>query len=228
MKDVGNTNDPYYSHRIRWDNTSHLKRLFTADFRAQMQSEDALFGELDNYLEPDRAAWHPLCRAQYLEMALFMSCYLLNSQGDRMLMANSVEGRVPFLDHRLVELGARIPPKYKIRALNEKYILKQTFADILPPEIARRPKTPYRAPISPCFGPGSANLAVELLTDDALKRSGFVEPSSVARLRAKTAEGAVGASERDEMALATVTSLQLLNHHFVTDFQPDGRRSAAS
>ena len=69
---------------------------------------------------PTARRWHPLCRAQYLEMTLFMSCYLLNSQGDRMMMGHSVEGRVPFLDHRLIELAARIPPKFKLRGLDRE------------------------------------------------------------------------------------------------------------
>ena len=145
------TADPYYSHRLRWENTGHIKRFFSAEFRRQMQSEDELFAELEGYLEPNRSGWHPLCRAQYLEMTLFMPGYLLSSQGDRMMMARSVEGRVPFLDHRVVELGARIPPKFKLRVTREKFVLKQAFADMLPENIVNRPKLPYRAPIAACF-----------------------------------------------------------------------------
>ncbi|MGH8177356.1 MAG: asparagine synthase (glutamine-hydrolyzing), partial [Steroidobacter sp.] len=142
-KGLENTSDPYYSHRIRWQNTGQMNRFFAPDLRAQMQSEEAMMGELESYLDPARASWHPLCRAQYLEMTLFMSCYLLSSQGDRMMMGHSVEGRVPFLDHRLIELAARIPPKFKMRGLNEKYILKQSFADVLPAAVTNRPKQPY-------------------------------------------------------------------------------------
>lgn len=215
-----NTADPYYSHRRRWSNGAQMKRVFSPDFRAQMPGEEAMFAELDAYLDPGRERWHPLARAQYLEMALFMSCYLLNSQGDRMMMGRSVEGRVPFLDHRLIELAARIPPRHKLRGLDEKYILKQAFADLLPPAIASRPKQPYRAPISASLTQGS--LAGRLLERDALQRSGFVHMPAVEKLLQKAGASNGAHSERDEMALATIASLQLLNHQFVDRFTQPG------
>ena len=61
-----------------------------------------------------------------------MSGYLLSSQGDRMAMANSVELRVPYLDHRIIEYMATVPSRFKIRGLNEKYLLKKVFNDLLP------------------------------------------------------------------------------------------------
>lgn len=226
-RDLENTNDPYYSHRIRWGNTAQMKRLFAPEFRAQMQDDDELMAELDAYLDPGREKWHPLCRAQYLELTLFMSCYLLNSQGDRMMMGRSVEGRVPFLDHRLIELAAAIPPKFKIRSLEEKSILKRAYADILPPTIANRPKKPYRAPIAACFLAENDNLGAELLRQNALEEFGFVNVAAFGKLiqKARTATGAL--SERDEMAVATVASLQLLQQQYVIDFQPSRDRAAA-
>jgi asparagine synthase (glutamine-hydrolysing) len=213
------TDDPYYSHRIRWNNTAQMKRLFAPEFRAQLQSDEGLMAELDAYLDPGREKWHPMCRAQYLEMTLFMSCYLLNSQGDRMMMGHSVEGRVPFLDHRLIELAAAIPPKFKIRSLEEKYVLKRAFADVLPPVIANRPKKPFRAPIANCFLPGANNLGAELMTHQELKRNGFANADAFGKLMQKASSSGGALSERDEMALATMASLQLLQHHFVTNFQ---------
>jgi asparagine synthase (glutamine-hydrolysing) len=222
-----NTSDPYYSHRIRWQNTSQMKRFFAPDVRSAMQSEEALVADLESYLDPDRARWHPLCRAQYLELSLFMSCYLLSSQGDRMMMGHSVEGRVPFLDHRLIELAARIPPKFKLRGLQEKYILKQSFTDILPPAVSNRPKQPYRAPISACFFRGADNLASQLLAADSLRESGLSDVPAVEKLLQKAAAERGGFSERDEMALASVVSLQLLHHLFVANFNPVTSREAA-
>jgi asparagine synthase (glutamine-hydrolysing) len=212
------TSDPYYSHRRRWQNTSQIKRVFSPDFRASMQSDEAMMAELEAYLDPGRERWHPLCRAQYLEMSLFMSGYLLSSQGDRVMMGHSVEGRVPFLDHRVIELAARIPPKFKVHVLEEKYLLKRTFEDILPPAITARPKHPYRSPIAESLGGASEHLAASLLRPQALRRSGFANPDAMARLMAKAAPNGSGVSERDEMALATVASLQLLNHLFVENF----------
>ena len=221
-----NVDDPFYSHRIRWNNSAQMKRLFAPDFRAQLQRDDELFEELDAYLDPDRDRWHPLCRAQYLEMALFMSCYLLNSQGDRVMMGHSVEGRVPFLDHRLIEVAAAIPPKHKIRSLEEKYVLKRAFADVVPPAIADRPKKPFRAPIAACFSPGQANLGAELMKHDALTKNGFANADAFGKLLNKAANGSL--SERDDMAVATMASLQLLHHHFVENFTPSRGRVETS
>jgi len=213
-RDLTATDDPFYAHRRRWDNGAHLLRYFTPDLRAQMQDEAAMLDELDTYLGPERLHWHPLARAQHTEMALFMSNYLLNSQGDRMTMGHSVEGRVPFLDHRLIEFASRIPPRLKIRGLDEKWILRSTFADLLPADIAQRPKQPYRAPISASFGAGQRNLARELMAPGPLARTGYVQPGAFARLAARMDAG-VAMGERDEMAVAIVASLQLLHHHFV-------------
>jgi asparagine synthase (glutamine-hydrolysing) len=212
--------DPYYSHRIRWKNTSQMKRLFSADFRAQLQSDEELMADLDAYLDPGRDRWHPLCRAQYLEMTLFMSCYLLNSQGDRMMMGHSVEGRVPFLDHRLIELAAAIPPKYKIRSLEEKYILKRAFSDLLPASIANRPKKPFRAPIGHCFLSQKDNLGARLMQHDELKKNGFANAEAFGKLLRKAETSGGSLSERDDMAVATMASLQLLQHQFVENFKP--------
>jgi asparagine synthase (glutamine-hydrolysing) len=216
-KGLTDTGDPFYSHRIRWSNMEPMKRLFARDLQAQMQTDEELFADLDRYLEPERAQWHPLCRAQHLEMALFMSGYLLSSQGDRMAMGRSVEGRVPFLDHRLIELAARIPPKHKIRGLDEKHILKQAFADMLPASIATRPKQPYRAPIAASLSAQQDNLGVRLLEKSELERAGLADVAAVQKLLAKCAAGAA-LGEREEMGLALVTSLQLVHHSFVDSF----------
>ncbi len=215
-----NTADPYYSHRTRWNNSAQMKRLFAPEFKAQMQTDESLMADLDAYLDPGREKWHPLCRAQYLEMTMFMSCYLLNSQGDRMMMGHSVEGRVPFLDHHLIELAARIPPKYKIRSLEEKYVLKRAFADLLPPDIASRAKQPYRAPIAACFIPGMDNLGAELMQQGPLKENGFANVAAFGRLMQKAGSTGLVFGERDEMAVATMASLQLLQHQFITNFRP--------
>ncbi len=211
-KGLENTSDPYYSHRIRWHNTSQMKALFAAPIREAMQSDEEMLSELEAYLGPGRARWHPLCRAQYLELSLFLPNYLLSSQGDRMMMANSVEGRVPFLDHRVIELAARIPPKFKLRGMNEKYILKRAFADLLPAAIGTRPKQPYRAPIAGCLA-GRENLAARLLQDHELEKTGLVAGPAARKLLQRAESGALG--EREEMGLATIASLQLLHHHFV-------------
>jgi asparagine synthase (glutamine-hydrolysing) len=215
-KGLERVDDPYYSHRIRWDNGAHLRRVFHADLRAQMPAESEVFEDLGSYLDRDRDRWHPLCRAQYLEFTLFMSGYLLSAQGDRTMMSRSIEGRVPFLDHHVIEAGALIPPKFKIRGLNEKHVLKRAFADLLPAEIAARPKMPYRAPIAACFRSPEQNLAARLIEPSSIARTGMLDAAVVDKLFGK-ARSSTGVSEREDMSIALAVSTQLFHHHFLDD-----------
>ncbi|MDY6874849.1 MAG: asparagine synthase (glutamine-hydrolyzing) [Chloroflexota bacterium] len=145
-----------YSHHLRWQNTARLKRFFSADLKSALTGYDPI-AELERGLDGAFTRWSPLAQAQYLEISIFMSEYLLSSQGDRMLAANSVEGRFPFLDHRVIEFCNQIPPYLKLRGLQEKYILKKSMEGLLPAEVCSRPKRPYRAPISPGFFPSAAS-----------------------------------------------------------------------
>jgi asparagine synthase (glutamine-hydrolysing) len=117
----------------------------------------------------------------------------------------------------LIELAARIPPKHKIRGFDEKHILKKAFADMLPPAIATRPKQPYRAPIAASLKAGQNNLGVQLLEKRELERAGLTDVAAVEKLLAKCASG-TALGEREEMGLALITSLQLVNHSFVGNF----------
>src|SRR5450756_2592721 len=92
--------------------------------------------------------WSDLAKSQYLEATIFMSSYLLSSQGDRMAMGNSVEGRYPFLDYRVMEFTNNLPDSFKLNCLNEKFILKKLSKGKIPSSITNRPKQAYRAPIA--------------------------------------------------------------------------------
>lgn len=118
--------DPFFSHMPRWDLTSRLKMFFSEDVRSELAGHDAVT-ELLNQLPVSYFHWDPFCRAQYLETRYLLPGYILSSQGDRVALAHSVEARHPFLDYRLVEFAATLPPRLKMQALNEKYILKRAF-----------------------------------------------------------------------------------------------------
>src|ERR1035437_9360312 len=137
---------PFFSHLIRWNNTARIKRFFSENITTSMQDYDTLL-ELKDNLPEKFNKWDALSKAQYLEMKIFMSDYLLSSQGDRVAMAHSLEIRMPYLDYRLIEFMGKVPSYLKIRGLNEKFILKKIYKDILPQSILNRPKHPYRAPI---------------------------------------------------------------------------------
>ncbi len=108
--------------------------------------------------------WDLLSRAQWLESKMFLSGYLLSSQGDRVSMAHSVEGRYPFLDHRVLEFCLGLRSQDKLKGLNEKYILKKLMNGHLPESVVNRSKQAYRAPVAsgltfgedPWLSPGDA------------------------------------------------------------------------
>src|SRR5689334_11541371 len=107
--------------------------------------------ELKRLLPANFSSWAGLNRDQYIEAQTLLFGYLLCSQGDRVAMANSIEGRVPFLDHRVIEFANKLPPQYKLRGLTEKAILRRSVRDLLPPKVLNRVKQPYRAPDSASF-----------------------------------------------------------------------------
>ena len=131
-------------------------------------------------------------------------------------MGHSVEGRFPYLDHRVVEFANTIPPQYKIKVLNEKYILKKTYADLVPDSIVNRDKQPYRAPISQCFIPDNGSAASAMLREEKIKQYDYFDPKAVNRLIAKVERsGGKQMAARDDMALVGIVSTQLLHQQFV-------------
>jgi asparagine synthase (glutamine-hydrolysing) len=211
---LGALDDPLYSHLPRVRTTVAAKGLFSGDLTAALRDYDAL-ADLRDSLPPEFARWHPLSQAQYLETAHLLPGYILSSQGDRVAMAHAVEGRFPFLDHRLVELGARIPPSLKLRGLREKHILRASAERLLPDGILNRTKQPYRAPDSQCFiGPDSPDYVTCRLSPADLAATGYFDPRPVARLVAKCRNGKF-IGFRDNMAFVGVLSTQLWHREFV-------------
>ncbi len=208
------TERPGYSHWLRWQSTARLRSFLSPAFQVpNYEPVDELLANLNGAL----SGWGPLAQAQFLEVTTFMSAYLLSSQGDRMMSANAVEGRFPFLDHRVVEFAATLPPQLKLRVLREKHLLRESARGFLPPAIIERRKQPYRAPIHQALLDGSHAYVAELLSPDGLRAGGVVAPDVVARLLQKR-ERLGRLSEFEEMAVVGVLSTQLLWRRFVADF----------
>jgi asparagine synthase (glutamine-hydrolysing) len=207
--------DPALSHRPRWDSTAALKGMLTADLRAEIARAGA--PDVLATMPADSARWDPLARAQWLEMTTLLPGYILSSQGDRMLMAHSVEGRFPFLDPGVVELAAALPAWHKLCGLDEKHVLKRAFADLVPDEIVHRPKQPYRAPDAAAFfGPDQPDWVREVTSERALEEAGVFDPALVSGLVAKC-ERSAGRTlgNTDNMRALAVLSTQLLHDGFV-------------
>jgi len=210
IDDPGNS---FFSHIVRWTNNIKLKNFFSEDFKSQIGDYNCN-DELKSLLPEDFDNWNYVYKAQYLEIITFMSGYLLSSQGDRMAMANSVELRVPYLDHRIIEYMATVPSEFKIRGLNEKYLLKKVFKGLLPKEIVYRPKNPYRAPIRNSFLNNKFLDIKSILSEKVIEDTGVFNPAKV-KLLIQKAERSQSLSELDNMAIAGIISTQLLHHHFV-------------
>ncbi len=209
-----------YSHALRWRNTRRSRRFFSKEFRNTIDSQTGGLLPMEALTYPDDfQKWDHLQRAQYLELTIFMSQYLLSSQGDRMGMAHSVEGRFPFLDHRVVEFCNQLPPKLKLRGLTEKYLLKKLGQELLPDEIWHRPKRPYRAPIHRgFFNEDNQDYVHELLSPEVVSRIGLFNPNAVSQLVQKVKQGG-RLSETDDMALVGVLSTLLVHEQFVSAFR---------
>jgi asparagine synthase (glutamine-hydrolysing) len=216
-RDLDKGDDPLFSHFLRWENTSRLKVFFSSELKAAIGPYSG-YEQVRQSLPKAYEQADDLSKAQYLEMAVFLSNYLLSSQGDRVAMAHSVEIRVPFLDFRLIDYMGRVPAKWKLLGLNEKHILKTCFEGILPDEIIHRPKNPYRAPIKQSLlNRRSADYTRDVLSDSSLTKAGMFDADRVARLLRKV-RATESPSEIDSMALVGLFSAQVIYHQFVDDF----------
>lgn len=209
---------PYYSHAIRWKNTARCRRFFSAAFTDALSHE--LRGAGHAVALPDEfMRWGLLERSQFLEIEVFLSQYLLSSQGDRPAMAHAVEGRYPFLDYRVVEFCNRLPSNLKLRGLEEKYLLKRLGREFLPAEISSRRKRPYRAPIHRSFfNDQTPDYVRDVLSLAKITEAGLFNPSAVSQLVQRVDAGQ-RLGETDDMALAGIISSQLVFSQFVTGFQ---------
>ena len=204
---------PGFAHRTRWRSTAALQRLFAPALRARL-GEGEVEGRLLAGLPPEFRGWTPLAQDQYLEVRTLLSPYLLSSQGDRMLMAHSVEGRFPFLDPNVVALANALPDSYKLRVLDEKHILKRAARGLVPDAVLRRSKQPYRAPDALSFMAAKPPEWIEdVLAREALLEAGIFDPEPVESLwrKCRSQRADRQFSNADNMALVGVLSTQLLH-----------------
>ncbi len=175
---------------IYFDNFSVFSRqrqrnLFTAETRARMGESDpyrtslALMGETDAVTMLDQL------------LSADMKTYLheLLMKQDQMSMAASIESRVPFLDHKLVEFAARLPERMKLRGLTTKYILRQAMADKIPAEILTRKKMGFPVPVGAWLRGEFRHLVDEYVLGARASERGIFEPDFVRTLVARHQAG---------------------------------------
>jgi len=135
-------------------------------------------------------------------------------------MAFGVEGRFPFLDHRLYEFAARLPVRSKLRGLEEKSILRRWAKRVVPPAVLARHKQPYRAPdATSFFGPAAPAWVEELLAPAAVQDAGYFAPPAVSGL-VKRCRAGQAAGVRENQTLVAVLSTQLWHQAFLEARRP--------
>lgn len=221
--------EEFHSHAPRWNMTSMGKGFFSADLQKRLfdvtppeERVARFFGPMKQGVKLDF-----LTLAQEIEIRTLLPGYILSSQGDRMLMAHSVEGRFPFLDHRVVEFCMMIPPNLRMKGLKEKYILRKCLSDLLPKEIRDMVKQPYRAPDAKCFlEKGNGDLAEELLSPAKIAAKGYFDPRQVEKLVKKCWRSpAIGF--KDNMAFIGILSTQILDDLFIKGLSSRGEMEAS-
>jgi asparagine synthase (glutamine-hydrolysing) len=204
---------PVFAHVPRWTTSQRALGLLSPELRAEIGTFDPL-DAFEATLPAEIARWSPLARDQYVEAKSLLSGYLLSSQGDRVAMANSIEGRVPYLDHRVIEFANRLPPSWKIRGMTEKWLLRRALRDLLPDDILQRTKQPYRAPDSASFFFDGEPLdyVADLMSEASLREAGYFDAAAVGRLFDKCRAGrATGFA--DNQAFVGVLSTMLVHRN---------------
>jgi asparagine synthase (glutamine-hydrolysing) len=221
---VDDLENPFFSHLPRWRLGSQLKRFLDESYAEADRSGDS-HADLSESLPSAFGQWHSFAQAQFLESTVLLPGYILSSQGDRMAMAHGIEGRFPFLDHRLAEFAGRIPPRWKMKGLCEKYLLKRAAGKLVPDEIVQRPKQPYRAPEAVAFfgtpeHPLRNAYAEDMLSSAQIESDGIFRAKAVERLVHKARSGrAIGA--KDNMALVGILSTQILVDRMIRNFRTE-------
>jgi asparagine synthase (glutamine-hydrolysing) len=220
---LGDIENPLYSHILRWNNSNHIKKHLSDDLKVHLKD----FSPIDKVLEKlpsNFGTWDSLAKSQWLETEIFMSGYLLSSQGDRMGMANSIEGRYPFLDYRVIEFCASLPADYKLHGLNEKHLLKRLLKGKIPENILNRSKQAYRAPIRSVFlSNDSPEYVKYLLSKEQTKKVGVFNYDSLSNIFSKIIKSGTS-SEVENMLLTSVISTHLLYHQFIEKRHDEFRR----
>jgi asparagine synthase (glutamine-hydrolysing) len=158
----------------------------------------------------DRDKWHPFAQLQYVDLTTRL-CDFITAGLDCATMAHSVEARVPFLDHELVELCAYIPPSLKMRWLKEKHILRQAMEKDLPAVVVAKKKRGLAAPARLWLRETLPDFAVEMFSERSLREKGYFNPAVVRRVLARHRSGQADCTR----ILMTILTTQIWDELFM-------------
>lgn len=211
---LDSVNNDLASLNIRIHNNQILQNYFNKESGVSFD-KDLLLKEMDPYFPNNFDSFSILQKNQFMEMKTLLPGYLLSSQGDRMSLANSIEGRYPFLDHRVVDMLFGMNENFKLNGFNQKYILKKSYEKNIPGSIINRPKRPYMAPdLKSFFVNGKlTDNASFFLSEDLLNSYGTFNPKWVHRFISKYKDGINGnIGYRDNMIITFILTAQIANY----------------
>jgi asparagine synthase (glutamine-hydrolysing) len=212
-------NYPYPALR-KWHFSKPIRFLQSRPAGRTTQGQDVL-GLVARSMNPDRLKGiDPLSATQYFLFKTDLPHLLLNWLGDREEMAHSIEGRVPFLDHHLVEFGTRLPASLKLRGELEKYVLRRSMESRLPPVMKQVSKRMFLAPTLNTLNFFDNEAFQPLISRRRLEEAGVFSPNAVAFLKLMSRMSRKGSAKYKhyEGALTYVISVQILHEMFIRDF----------
>jgi asparagine synthase (glutamine-hydrolysing) len=164
-----------------------------------------------------------LDRLQYVDAALYLPADIL-VKVDRMAMAHSLEGRVPFLDRSMMELARRIPPRLRLKGLTTKYLLKQAMAERLPASVLHGKKRGFNVPMPAWLAGDLADFTRDTLSPARVRDQGLFDPHAVARL----IDEHVGRTMDHSRALWSLLVLSVWMDEVVRATRPAAARAAGA
>jgi asparagine synthase (glutamine-hydrolysing) len=193
-----------------------VRGLLAPAFRARYERQEGTFGVLDDVDWPRQLQGRdPLHQSLYLWSKTVMAGYILTMLGDRMEMAHSIEGRVPFLDHKVVETIARQPVNQKIRGMTEKYVLREAVRDVITDEVYRRQKHPFLSPPATLSPDDTFQTYVQdTLRGKAFAAMPFFDQARVVELLDRLPGMEVGERTASDQLLMHAVSLAVLQERF--------------
>jgi len=172
-------------------------------------SPEEVYGPSRHYFDALHGDSPVLDRLLYADLKTYLVELLMKQ--DQMSMAASIESRVPFLDHKLVEFAASLPPRLKLRGFTTKWILREAVRSILPAEILTRPKMGFPVPFGLWMRGSWGEAAREVLLDSRSRQRGIIEPAGVERLITAHQSGAADGAD----AIWSLLNLELWYRTFI-------------
>jgi asparagine synthase (glutamine-hydrolysing) len=190
--------------------------LLAPDFLARFAGREGSYPILDDIdIRGQLTDRDPLHQSLYLWSKTALATYILTMLGDRMEMAHSIEGRVPFLDHKLVELIVKQPVNQKIRGMTEKYVLREAVKDVIIDEVYQRQKHPFLSPPA-TLNPDDTfhDYVQDTLRGETLASMPFFNQQRVVELLDRMPSMDEGARIANDQILMTLMSICVLHQRF--------------